>query len=140
MFNRLAASINDGANIIVPNLELQGKVSWNNHTITRAAPWKFCNDIRANYSSIKKTGQHYTFNTILNRSVIGPKETAEYFSQLSLRFERGGEGCDQLALTHLLMDLEMTTNVSQIWKKNDRRFRSRFISTVGGVTRMENRT
>lgn len=48
---RLAISIQDGANIIVPNLELQGKVTWNNQTITRAAPWKFCDDLRANYSS-----------------------------------------------------------------------------------------
>lgn len=51
--HRLAVSINDGANIIVPNLELQGKVSWNNQTITRAAPWEFCTNLRpyTNYSS-----------------------------------------------------------------------------------------
>lgn len=48
---RLAISVKDGANIIIPNLELQGKVTWNNQTITKAAPWKFCDDLKANYSS-----------------------------------------------------------------------------------------
>lgn len=72
--------------------------------------------------------------------IEGPRETADYFSRLSQRFERGGEGCDQSALTHLLWDLEMTSNVSQLWNKTDRRIHSRFVATAGGVTRMENRT
>jgi hypothetical protein len=49
--NRLAVSIKDGANIILPNLELQGKVAWNNQLVTRAAPWIFCSHVHANYSS-----------------------------------------------------------------------------------------
>ncbi|KAK4015396.1 hypothetical protein OUZ56_030377 [Daphnia magna] len=119
----LAVSISEGANIIVPNLELQGKVLWNNQTITRAAPWEFCNNLRA-----------YTNYT-------NQRETADYFSQLSQRFERGGEGCDQSALSHLLWDLEMTMNVSQMWTTTpDRRVHSRFVSTTGGVTRTETRT
>lgn len=52
IFNfRLAVSIKDGANIILPNLELQGKVPWNNQLVTRAAPWTFCSHVHANYSS-----------------------------------------------------------------------------------------
>ena len=77
----------------------------------------------------------------MNQSKIDQRETADYFSQLSQRFERGGEGCDQSALSHLLWDLEMTMNVSQMWTTpSDRRVHSRFVSTTGGVTRMESRT
>lgn len=66
---------------------------------------------------------------------------AEYFSQLSKRFEKGGEGCDQSALSHLLWDLETTSNVSQMWTASpDRQIHSRFVTTTGGVTRMETRT
>jgi hypothetical protein len=69
----------------------------------------------------------------------GSKEAASYFSQLSDRFERGGEDCDQTALSHLLWDLEITSNVSQTWQ-SDKHFHSRFVVTTGGVTRMESRT
>lgn len=70
---------------------------------------------------------------------------AHYFSQLSERFERGGEDCDQTALSHLLWDLETTSNVSQSWPSppvdqlQHRRFHSRFVLTAGGVSRVESR-
>lgn len=48
---RLAISIKDGAHIILPNLDLQGKVPWLGQVTTRAAPWIFCNQLRVNYSS-----------------------------------------------------------------------------------------
>jgi len=112
----LAVSINDGSNIIVPNLEIKGNVVWKKNVMTTAAPWPFCHHIQANYSS--------------------SKESATYFNELIKSFESGWEQCDQSALSHLLWDLETTVNVSEHWL-SDPRFRSRFVATTGGVTRIE---
>jgi len=112
----LAVSINDGANIIVPNLEIRGPLVWKSNMMTTAAPWLFCRHIQANYSS--------------------PKESAAYFNELIKSFEHGNEHCDQSALSHLLWDLETTANVSEHWP-SDPRFRSRFVATTGGVSRIE---
>ena len=125
---RLAVSVKDGAHIVLPNLDLQGKVPWIGQVVTRAAPWSFCSQLAANYSGGSKDA------------------AAHYFSLLSERFERGGEDCDQTALSHLLWDLETTSHVSQSWPASPvdalqhRRFHSRFVLTSGGVSRMEPRT
>ena len=67
------------------------------------------------------------------------RDSSAFFNYLSQRFERGGQDCDQIALGHLLWDLQLTSNVSKLWP-NDSRFSSRFVSTVGGLTRMERQT
>ena len=109
----LAVSVVNGTNLIVPNVELLHKVPWNANLMTRPAPWNLCSHLAQNVSSPK-----------------------EYLNQLSQRYERDGTGCDHTALGHLLWDLELTANVSHLWK-NDERFTSRFVSTLGGITRME---
>lgn len=84
--------------------------------MTSAAPWLFCRHIQANYSS--------------------SRDSVAYFNELIKSFENGNEHCDQSALSHLLWDLETTANVSEHWP-NDPRFSSRFVTTTGGVSRIQ---
>jgi len=69
-------------------------------------------------------------------TIAGPEESVAYFNELIKSFEHGNEHCDQSALSHLLWDLETTTNVSEHWT-DDPRFSSRFVATTGGVSRIE---